>query len=136
MDKQTKKFQKERFQRYLTAMTQWKKNAMWVQDLSSASGIFEDVIQDDLSQFDPLIRLFPDYDVKGLLPILETKLTSVTKKTKSRVKKPLRYESVSEFVSAEMTIPGGLVDRSVQLNEKQLKELRKIINYQLKSQKG
>ena len=136
MDKETKKFQKERLLRYVSGMKSWKKKTMWVQDLSLLSGIFEDVIQEDLSQFEPLVRLFPDFDVMILLPLIETKLIPQNKKTKIKPKKPLRYETVTDFILSEMTIPGGMVDRNDQLSDKQLKELRKIIAFQLKSQKG
>ena len=50
--------------------------------------------------------------------------------------KPSTYESIGDFVYANMTVPGGIVDRGMELNLSQLKALRKLVNAEIKEKKN
>lgn len=126
--------QKEHYATIYGAINKWKRKFMTIYDLSQTLGIVEDVLRDDLAMFDPIIRIVPDYDILPLkLPLYELvygKRPVGTAKKRKVVELP--YKSVAEFVTKEMTIPGGMVDRSMKLTEKQLKLLRSLIAFELK----
>lgn len=125
------KLSKKKAVKYLAAMEDIKKKYITVYDLAQKTGIIENVIQEDLAFFDPMIRLNPTLDLTKCIPGL-TKLAN--KGTSKKVKAPLTT-TVAEFVFTNMTVPGGLIDCNCVLSEKQLKELKKIINITLKGMK-
>ena len=84
------------------------------------------------STFDPLIRLYPDYNILQLLPELKKKYVE-RKRRPSRINVIAdEYESIGDFVYQNMTMAGGIIDRNIVLSKDQLKVLRKLINQELK----
>lgn len=126
--------QKEHYTSVYNAMSKWKRKFMTVYDLSQVLGIVEDVLRDELATFDPIIRIMPDYDILPLKLTLQELLFGKRPlgTTKKRKVVEVPYKTVAEFVTKEMTIPGGMIDRSRKLTEKQLKTLRTVLNYELK----
>ena len=119
--------------KYISALKKEKRKVVTCDMLSSTIGIYPEVIAEFLSQFDPMIRMDFEYNIKDLLPELESTLEEL-ENTQPKVNKTLRvskkvvesYDSVIQFVYAKMTI-GGIVDQSIELSDKDLKILKKII---------
>ncbi len=105
--------------------------------LSQSIGIYPDVINEALSMFNPVVTLDVTYNLLDLLPELNQYLgnsKSVTVKRNRPVTKPLPYTSFAEFVYQKMTI-AGIVDKNIQLADKDLKLAKKLIQNELKSRK-
>lgn len=123
---------KDRALKYINEMESWSNKVMTVNDLSLKVGVFDDVIANELALFDPLIRLYPDYNILQLLPELKKKYV-VRKRRPSRINVIAdEYESIGDFVYQNMTMAGGIIDRNIVLSKDQLKVLRKLINQELK----
>ena len=125
---------KEKARKYLRIISN--KKHLTFHELSLEVGIMEDILREQLSIFDPMVRMFEEYDVVDLIPMIEEYLvpTKVMPKRTVTAKKNA-YESIGEFVYANMTVPGGIVDRGVELNLSQLKALRKLVNAEIKEKK-
>lgn len=125
---------KEKARKYLRIISN--KKHLTFHELSLEVGIMEDILREQLSVFDPMVRMFEEYDVVELIPMIEEYLvpTKVMPKRTVTAKKNA-YESIGEFVYANMTVPGGIVDRGVELNLSQLKALRKLVNAEIKEKK-
>lgn len=125
---------KEKARKYLRIISN--KKHLTFHELSLEVGIMEDILREQLSIFDPMVRMFEEYDVVDLIPAIEEYLvpTKVMPKRTVTAKKNA-YESIGEFVYANMTVPGGIVDRGVELNLSQLKALRKLVNAEIKEKK-
>ena len=125
---------KEKARKYLRIISN--KKHLTFHELSLEVGIMEDILREQLSIFDPMVRMFEEYDVVDLIPAIEEYLvpTQVMPKRTVTAKKNA-YESIGEFVYANMTVPGGIVDRGVELNLSQLKALRKLVNAEIKEKK-
>ena len=125
---------KEKARKYLRIISN--KKHLTFHELSLEVGIMEDILREQLSVFDPMVRMFEEYDVVDLIPMIEEYLvpTKVMPKRTVTAKKNA-YESIGEFVYANMTVPGGIVDRGVELNLSQLKALRKLVNAEIKEKK-
>ena len=130
--------------KYLSAIEGSKKKYLTCENLSRTMGIYPEVIAEQLSFFEPMLAMDPSFDLKELVPAIEKYIEEEdAKKTKKDVvkvsKKELNeYKSVADFLYRKMTI-NGLVDRSASLSEKDLKALKKLVQFELddlKSNKG
>jgi len=129
-------FTKGRAKVYLKAINGWKRKYMSVSDLSKLVGIYEDVVRDQLATFDPMIRLMDDVNVLTLKGQLEEYASAAPKKVVKKNKgAKANYKGVVDFVYRNMTLPGGIVDSSVQLTFEQLKELKRVVNEEYKAKK-
>ena len=126
---------KEKARKYLRIISN-KKNLTF-HELSLEVGIMEDILREQLSVFDPMVRMFEEYNVCDLTNAIEEYLvpTKTMPKRASTAKK-VAYESIGDFVYANMTVPGGIVDRGMELNLSQLKALRKLVNAEIKEKKN
>jgi hypothetical protein len=113
-------------------MEDWSSSEMNVKDLALNVGIYEDVIANELANFDPLIRLYPDYNILQILPELKKKYQTKRRGQSAVTIKADEYTSVADFVYQNMTMPGGIVDPNIILDKEQLKILRKLVNQELK----
>lgn len=123
---------RERALKYISIMEEWSKEEMKVKDLAFKVGIYEDVIANELANFDPLIRLYPDYNILQILPELKKKYQIKKRKQSAVTIKADEYTSVADFVYKNMTMPGGIIDPNISLDKEQLKILRKLANQELK----
>ena len=122
---------KVKVKKYLKSIKDFKKNVVTPKMVSRDIGIIEDVVREELAYFDPMIRLFAEYNLLELVPFLENYITPVekTKPTmRSRKRKDDFYSSVGDFVYKNMTNAGGIIDPNVTLKLSQLKSLRKVVN--------
>ena len=124
---------KTTLKKYISALKKEKRKVVTCDMLSSIIGIYPEVIAEFLSDFDPMIRMDFDYNIKDLLPLLEEALYELENKTPKgnktiRVTKKTidEFDSIVQFVYAKMTT-GGIVDQSIELSDKDLKILKKLI---------
>ncbi len=123
--------------KYLTAMSKNKVKYMTCERLSRIVGVYPEVIAENLSYFDPILNMDPSYDLLALIPQIkeyiqeeeDKKATPVHKVTATK-RDVVEYESVSDFVYKKMTF-AGMVDRSLVLNEKDLRVLKRLVNEEL-----
>jgi hypothetical protein len=123
-----------KIQQALSATTQ---KYVTAEMLSQSIGIYPDVINGVLSMFNPVVTLDVTYNLLDLLPELNQYLgnaKSVTVKRNRPENKSLPYTSFAEFVYQKMTI-AGIVDKNIQLADKELKLAKKLIQNELKSRK-
>jgi hypothetical protein len=105
--------------------------------LAQSIGIYADVINDALSLFNPVVTLDVTFNLLEILPLLATHLgsnKSVRQKNHRSSSTILPYDSFSDFVYQKMTM-AGIVDKSLQLSEKDLKLAKKLIQNELKVRK-
>ena len=127
--------------KYLNAMTKNKVKYMTSERLSRIVGVYPEVINENLSFFDPMINMDPSYDLLVLIPQIkeyiqseEDKKTPAMPKVMAKKKDIVEYESVSDFVYKKMTF-AGMVDRNLVLNEKDLRVLKRLVTDELASLK-
>ena len=123
--------------KYLNAMTKKKVKYMTAERLSHIIGVYPDVIAETLSFFEPMLKIDSSFDLLTLIPQIkeyiqneEDKKSPSAPKVVATKKDIVEYESVSDFVYKKMTF-AGMVDRNVQLSEKDLRILKRLVNDEL-----
>lgn len=122
--------------KYLSSIKNYKKKYLTSETLSRINGLYPEVINKDLSEFEPMLAMDPSYNLKDLIPVIEEYIASIEVNKKpvkhfEAKKESKKYSGVSDFVYKKMTVVGGLVDKSIVLSEDDLKVLRKLINEEL-----
>ena len=125
---------KEKARKYLRIISN--KKHLTFHELSLEVGIMEDILREQLSTFDPMVRMFEEYNVCDLIPAIEEYLVPTKVMPKRTPVKKNAYETINEFVYRNMTVPGGIVDMGLELNLSQLKALRKLVNAEIKEKKN
>jgi NADH/NAD ratio-sensing transcriptional regulator Rex len=124
---------KSRAKLYLEGLLKAKKKHINTYELAQSVGILEDFIRDELSFIEPMVRLDLDFNLMELVPQLESMLAvKVERKRISSSKSGINYLSVADFVYKNMTVSGGIIDRNLELDNQQLKDLKKLINKTIK----
>lgn len=126
--------------KYLSAIHGSKRKHLTCEGLSLHMGIYPEIIASELSEFEPMLAMDPTYNLRELVPALEKYIEEQSKEKKEpriAVKKAEinQYKSVADFVYNKMTI-GGLVDRNIPLDERDLKVLRHLVNQELEALKN
>ena len=118
--------------KYLSQISSVKKKYVNADTLSRHNGIYPDVINSDLSYFEPMLAMDPSYNLKDLIPAIEEYIAEIDASKEKKVKTVTiskkdyeKYKSVADFVYKNMTV-GGLIDRNKVLDESELKILRKL----------
>ncbi|MFA5235241.1 MAG: hypothetical protein WC399_00085 [Bacilli bacterium] len=104
--------------------------------LSHQIGLLPETIQEAAAFFNPIATMDYSFDLKELLPDLETFLKGAgksvnEKKNTEATKKPLPYANVVEFVYDKMTFD-GIVDKSHVLSDPDLRLLKRIAAEELR----
>ena len=127
--------------KYLTAMSKNKVKYMTCERLSHIVGVYPEVIAENLSYFYPILNMDPSYDLLALIPQIkeyiqeeEEKKAAPIHKVTATKRDVVEYESVSDFVYKKMTF-AGMVDRSLVLNEKDLRDRKRLVNEELAEHK-
>ena len=118
--------------KYLTHIKKSNKKFYTAEMLSSSIGIREDVIREDLAEFDPMIRLMEDYNLNDIVSDMEKFLE---KPMIVRNKPTVKYQSVMDFVMKNMTSNGDLLDKYIKLDKTQLKDLEIVVKRELRKSK-
>ena len=110
--------------------------------LSRIIGIYPEVISENLSFFDPMIMMDYEYNLLELVPAVkkfieekETKKTPVVKTEMVKKDDIQLYDSYKDFIYQKLT-HGGMLDWSVELSDKDLKILKRLIGEELVNRKG
>lgn len=122
--------------KYLTAMSKNKVKYMTCERLAHIIGVYPEVIADNLSYFEPMLKMDTSLDLLQLIPvikdyIIEEEDKKVTQPKVVALKKDIiEYESVADFVYKKMTY-AGLIDRNTIFSEKDLKILKRLVTMEL-----
>lgn len=122
--------------KYLSAIIKLNKKYVTSERLSKVVGVYPEIINENLSYFEPTLMMDPEFNLMELVPILkkyvvdkeETKNNTLVKKAPINKKQMEQFESVSDFIYKRMTFTGGLLDRNVVLSDMDLRILKKLIS--------
>ena len=121
--------------KYLNAILKMNKKYVTAERLSKVVGIYPEIINEQLSYFEPTLMMDPEYNLMELVPALKKFVVEKEEeKSSTLIKKPAikkqtleQYDSVSDFIYKKMTLVGGLLDRNVVLSDTDLRILKKLI---------
>ena len=122
--------------KYLSAIIKLNKKYVTSERLSKVVGVYPEIINENLSYFEPTLMMDPEFNLMELVPALkqfvidkeEAKNNTLIKKPSLNKKQLEQYESVSDFIYKRMTFTGGLLDRNVVLSDMDLRVLKKLIS--------
>lgn len=122
--------------KYLNALVKLNKKYVTAERLSKVVGVYPEIINENLSYFEPTLMMDPEFNLMELIPTLkkfviekeEAKNNTLVKKPPINKKQYEQYESVSDFIYKRMTFTGGLLDRNVVLSDTDLRILKKLIS--------
>ena len=122
--------------KYLNAIIKLNKKYVTSERLSKVVGVYPEIINENLSYFEPTLMMDPEFNLMELVPALkkyvvdkeEAKNNTLVKKPSIYKKELEEFESVSDFIYKRMTFTGGLLDRNVVLSDKDLRILKKLIS--------
>ena len=110
--------------------------------LSRIIGIYPEVINENLSFFDPMIMMDYTFNLLELVPAIkkfiedkETKRAHVPKPVAVKKDEVDAYENYFDFIYKKLTY-GGMIDRNVNLSDKDLKILKRLISEELANRKA
>ena len=121
--------------KYLNALVKMNKKYVTAERLSKVVGIYPEIINEQLSFFEPTLMMDPEFNLMELVPALKKfVIEKEEEKSSTLIKKPAikkqtleQYDSVSDFIYKRMTLVGGLLDRNVVLSDTDLRILKKLI---------
>ena len=110
--------------------------------LSRIIGIYPEVINENLSFFDPMIMMDYTFNLLELVPAVkkfieekEAKRAPVPKPVSVKKDEVDAYENYFDFIYKKLTY-GGMIDRNVNLSDKDLRILKKLISDELANRKA
>ncbi|MCF0108048.1 MAG: hypothetical protein HUJ59_03490 [Bacilli bacterium] len=119
--------------KYLSAMQKIKAKYITAERLSKVVGVYPEIINENLSYFDPMLAMDPSADLLELVPEIkkyiidiEEKKTPTVHKDSIKKKEISEYNSINDFVYQKMTY-GGMLNKEAYLTDKDLKILKKLI---------
>ena len=110
--------------------------------LSRIIGIYPDVINENLSYFDPMVMMDYEFNLLELVPAIK-KFIEAKEAKRAPTPKPVvvkkdevqEYEDYFDFIYKKLTY-GGMIDRNVNLSDKDLKILKRLISEELANRKA
>lgn len=127
--------------KYLVAMTKMKKKYITADSLSRVLGVYPEIINENLSFFDPMINMDYEYNLLELVPQIKDYIAEKEENKKPAVARELvtkkvvhEFNSIGDFLYQKMTI-GGLLDKNITLSDKDLRILKKLIAEEQKARK-
>lgn len=110
--------------------------------LSRGVNIKEDIILDELSYFNPILRMISDdFNFKTLIDDIEKYLKKIESENQTKKKKVLKRVKVDKdldvlsYIYSLMILDNGFVDRSYKFSDQDLKKLRLLVNKEIKKRK-
>ena len=110
--------------------------------LSRIVGIYPEVINENLSYFDPMVKMDYEFNLLELVPQMkkfieakEAKSAPTPKPVVVRKDEIDLYDNYFDFIYKKLTY-GGMIDKSVELSDKDLKILKRLISEELANRKG
>ena len=129
--------------KYLQAMAKLPKAKYITSErLSRIVGIYPEVINETFSYFDPMIMMDYEYNLLELVPAMK-KFIEDKEAKRAPTPKPVMvkkdeidaYENYFDFIYKKLTY-GGMIDRNVNLSDKDLKILKRLISEELANRKA
>ena len=129
--------------KYLSAIQKLNKKYVTTERLSKVVGFYPEVIAENLSYFEPTLKMDPSFNLMELVPAMkkfvvdkeEEKNNSLIKKEAIKKKDVEEYESIVDFVYRKMTY-AGVVDKNAVLSDKDLRIMKKLISEEQEKRKG
>ena len=119
--------------KYLTAMSKIKRKYITAESLSHTIGVYPEVINENLSYFEPMLTMDSSINLLELVPAIKKYIQEEENKKARPVvtvtvdkKEVAEYESINDFIYKRYTV-GGMLDRGVELSDKDLKIMKKLI---------
>ena len=128
--------------KYLQAMAKLPKAKYITSErLSRIIGIYPEVINETLSYFDPMIMMDYEFNLLELVPAVKKYIEEKEAK-RAPTPKPVvvkrdevdAYDNYFDFIYKKLTY-GGMLNRDVNLSDKDLKILKRLINEELANRK-
>ena len=128
--------------KYLSAMGKVKnKKYITAEKLSRVIGVYPEVINENLSYFDPMIKMDSTANLLELVPEIKKYIEDEeAKKAPSQHAAPINrreveeYADVNDFVYRKYAV-GGMINKSAELSDKDLRILKKLIAEELEKRK-
>lgn len=110
--------------------------------LSRIVGIYPEVINENLSYFDPMVKMDYEFNLLELVPQMK-KFIEAKEAKRAPTPKPIvvkkdeidLYDNYFDFIYKKLTY-GGMIDKSVELSDKDLKILKRLISEELANRKA
>lgn len=128
---------KNTIRRIISALAGTRRKVVTLYDLSNLIGVYPDVLSDTLAYFYPLIRLDPDYNVRGLgekfreylaTPFEPNKKKAAVARKDTVASAELKgYSSTMDYIYKKLTSVSGLIDTSIVLTDHDLRLMMKLI---------
>lgn len=127
--------------KYLTAMSKIKAKYITSERLSRVIGVYPEVIDDNLSYFEPMLKMDASINLLELVPAIkafiedeEEKKTPAVRIAAVRKKEVEQYESLNDFVYQKYSV-GGMIDTGAKLTDRDLRIMKKLIAEELSKRK-
>lgn len=135
-----------RLRRIKAVLEKKQKKYVTLDMLSRYVGLYQDVVADELVDFEPMIKMDTSLNMMDVLPAINEYLANVDQQNKVireskpkrqavRKKELLEYKSIGDFVYRKMAGPGGLVSPSAELNDHDLRVLELLIKKEVATRK-
>lgn len=130
--------------KYLVSLSKIKAKYVTADRLSRVIGVYPEIINENLSYFEPTLMLDNSFNLLELIPDIkkyindEEEKKAATKLVKKEIvtKRDLEeYDSIPDFLYKKMTNGLGLIDRQANLSDKDLRTLKRLVNEELARRK-
>ena len=129
--------------KYLLSLSKIKAKYVTAERLSRIVGVYPEIINENLSYFEPTLMLDNSFNLLELVPTIKKYINEEEeKKAAKAVKKELitkkdleEFDSIPDFLYKKMTDGLGLVDRHANLSDKDLRTLKRLVNEELARRK-
>ena len=127
--------------KYLNAMNKIKAKYITAERLSRVIGVYPEVINENLSYFEPMLMMDASYNLLELVPTIKEFIEKQEEKKPPlihiipvRKKEVEQYESLNDFVYQKYSV-GGMIDKGTELTDRDLRVMKKLIAEELAKRK-
>ncbi len=127
--------------KYLNAMSKIKAKYITSERLSRVIGVYPEVINENLSYFEPMLMMDASYNLLELVPVIkqyieeqEEKKNPLIRVTPVKKKEVAQYETLNDFVYQKYSV-GGMIDKGTELTDRDLRVMKKLIGEELAKRK-
>ena len=129
--------------KYLISLSKIKAKYVTADRLSRVVGVYPEIINENLSYFEPTLMLDNSFNLLELIPAIKQYINEEEeKKAAKAVRKDLikkkdleEFDSIPDFIYKKMTNGLGLVERQANLSDRDLRALKRLINEELQRRK-
>lgn len=126
--------------KYVSAMSKIKAKYITSERLSRVIGVYPEVINENLSYFEPMLMMDASYNLLELVPAIKEYIEEQSEKKTPiihlpvRKKETIQYASLNDFVYQKYSV-GGMLDKGAELTDRDLRVMKKLINEELAKRK-